>query len=102
MWKECGRAGQSTDDSMTHACWITKATNEHSKYVRIIVFPREKWFRERGSTLCLYIHRLSCFIFSVINMKALSFTGKKGIRSVLAIDDQILGKALNLQNKICV
>jgi len=45
MWKKHGRAGQATDETMTHACWITKATNTHSEYIILIVFPRKKWFR---------------------------------------------------------
>jgi len=44
MWEERGRAGQATDESMKHECWITKAKNTHSEYVIIIVFPRENVF----------------------------------------------------------
>jgi hypothetical protein len=35
------------------ACWITKATDTHSEYVRVIVtdFPRQQWLRESASML---------------------------------------------------
>jgi hypothetical protein len=40
------RAEQATDDNiiwcMRFACWITKATNTHSKYVILIAFPRQQ------------------------------------------------------------
>jgi hypothetical protein len=51
MWKKSCRAGQATDDSMTHAlaCWITKATNTHSEHVILIVFPRQHWLHERAT-----------------------------------------------------
>jgi hypothetical protein len=39
-----GRARQTTDDNiirrMRFAYWITKATDTHSEYVILIVFPR--------------------------------------------------------------
>ena len=34
------------------ACWITKATDTHSKYVIHIAFPRPKWLHKRASMLC--------------------------------------------------
>jgi hypothetical protein len=50
-----GRARQVTDDDIVgrwrFACWITKATNTHSKYVILIGFPRRKWLCERTSIL---------------------------------------------------
>jgi hypothetical protein len=52
-----GTARQATDDNiirrMRFACWITKATNTHSEYVKFIAFPRQKWLRERASMLRL-------------------------------------------------
>jgi hypothetical protein len=49
------RVGQATDDnivwSMRIACWITKATDAHSKYAILIVFPRQVWLCERASVL---------------------------------------------------
>ena len=33
------------------ACWITKATNTHSQYVILIVYPLQKWLHERASML---------------------------------------------------
>jgi len=47
-----GTAGQATDNNviprMCIACWITKATDTHSEYVILIVFPRQQWLRENG------------------------------------------------------
>ena len=34
---------------MRTACWIPKATNTHSQYVRLIAFPRQQWLHERSS-----------------------------------------------------
>jgi len=36
---------------MRIACWITKATNTHSKYVIIIAFPLQQWLHECASML---------------------------------------------------
>jgi hypothetical protein len=36
---------------MRIACWITKATNTHSKYVMFIAFPLQQWWHERASVL---------------------------------------------------
>jgi hypothetical protein len=48
-------ARQATDDNilrrMRTACWITKATNTHSEYVILIVFPQKQWLREHVSML---------------------------------------------------
>ena len=52
---------QATDNiirRMRFACWLTKATDTHSEYVILIAFPEQLWFRERASTLRLYIHFL--------------------------------------------
>jgi hypothetical protein len=47
-----GRARHATDDNiirrMRFAWWIAKATNTHSEYVILIVFPRQQWLRERA------------------------------------------------------
>jgi hypothetical protein len=37
-------------------CWITNATNTHSEYVILIVFPLQQLLHERASMLlCTYI-----------------------------------------------
>ena len=36
---------------MRIACWIIKATDTHSEYVILIVFPLQQWLRERASLL---------------------------------------------------
>jgi hypothetical protein len=58
--EKCGKAGQATDDSITRcmcfACWITKATDTHSKYVILIAFPWQQWLCKHASVLhCVYI-----------------------------------------------
>jgi hypothetical protein len=53
--EKCGAATQATDDNiirrMRFACWITKATDTHSEYVRCIAFPQQQWLRESSSML---------------------------------------------------
>jgi len=44
-------------------CWIPKATDTHSKYVILIVFPQQQWLHKRASMSCLHIQCLS-FYFS--------------------------------------
>jgi hypothetical protein len=52
---------------MRIACWITKATNTHSQYVILIVFPPQQWLRERASILCYtYIDRLVKILFDTL------------------------------------
>jgi len=36
---------------MRIACWMPKATNTHSQYVILMVFPLQQWFHERVSML---------------------------------------------------
>jgi hypothetical protein len=57
MWKHLIGARQAGDDI---ACWISKATNTHSKYVILIAFPMQQWLHECAATLHLYAHCLSC------------------------------------------
>jgi hypothetical protein len=46
---------QMTRQCMRIACWITKATNTHSEYVIIIVFPLLQWLQQSPSMLrCTY------------------------------------------------
>jgi hypothetical protein len=49
-------ARQATDDNiimyMHTACWITKATYTHSKYVILIVLPQHEWLSKHTSMLC--------------------------------------------------
>ena len=58
--EKCIRASQATDDNiirrMGFACWITKATNTHSKYVILTAIPLQHSLRERAWHLrCTYI-----------------------------------------------
>jgi hypothetical protein len=41
-WAKLGKQ-QMTIWCMSIACWITKATNTHSKYVIITACPRKQW-----------------------------------------------------------
>ena len=62
-----GRAGQTTDDDtirlVRFACWINKATNTHSQYVKFIAFPRQQLLHERASVLT-FIRTLVSFSLS--------------------------------------
>jgi hypothetical protein len=51
---------------MCFACWITKATDTHSKHVIFIAFPRQQWLRERASELRLYEHCSYCWMSDVV------------------------------------
>jgi len=58
MWENTVERGrpQMRVRRMCIACWITKDspphTHTHSKYVRLIVFPMQKWLHERALVLC--------------------------------------------------
>ena len=56
MWKNIVQPDrpQMTIWRMRIACWIPKATNTHSEYVILIVFPLQQWLHERASMLRLY------------------------------------------------
>jgi len=57
MWKiivERGRP-QITIWRMRIACWIPKATDTHSEYAILSVFPPQQWLNEYTSVL-LYMH----------------------------------------------
>ena len=48
MWKnivELGRP-QMTIWCMRIACWAPQATNTHSEYIILIVFPLQQWLHE--------------------------------------------------------
>jgi len=38
-------------DGMCFACWINKATNPHSEYVKFFYFPWQQNLRERATIL---------------------------------------------------
>ena len=50
-----GKVGQTTHNNkivrMRLACWITKDNDTHSEHVIILAFSRQKWLRERTSSL---------------------------------------------------
>jgi hypothetical protein len=53
MWKNNAQPDRSqmTIWRMRIACWVTTATNTHSEYVIIIVFPLQQWLHERALML---------------------------------------------------
>jgi hypothetical protein len=74
-------AGQATDDNiirrMRVACWITKATDTHTKYVILIAFPRQQWLHESTSMLrYAYIASLIiCYIFYEVSPRRSEILG---------------------------
>jgi hypothetical protein len=42
---------QMTKWRMRISCWIPKATNTHTEYIILIVFPLHQWLQESGSVL---------------------------------------------------
>ena len=64
MWKNTAEPDrpQMTIWHLRIACWITKATDKRSEYVKLIPFPLQRWLREDASMLsytyvaCLVIY----------------------------------------------
>ena len=64
MWKNTTQRDrpQTTIRRMRIVCWKTKATNTHSGYVILIIFPLQQWLQKRASVLrymymaCLFFH----------------------------------------------
>jgi hypothetical protein len=71
MWKNVAQPEQSTDDNITRrmrfVCWITEATDTHSEYVILLVFPWLQWLRERALMLRY------AFIFVTLHVKLETF-----------------------------
>jgi hypothetical protein len=67
------RAREITDDNLIRhtclACWITKATETHSEYAVIIVFPLKQLLHERASMLRSCVHRLSFWKMSLYHKR---------------------------------
>jgi len=74
-WKgTVGHRPQMTTRRMRIACWIPKATNAQSEYVKFIALLLQQWLYVRA--LCYVVHALTCFVFiyvgyitTVINFK---------------------------------
>jgi hypothetical protein len=63
---------------MRIACWIPKATNTHSEYVILTVFPLQQWLYERASMLRnTYIASLDKSGFSGSKKSQISLFKKK-------------------------
>jgi hypothetical protein len=63
---------------MRFACWVTKATDTHSDYLVILVFPRQQWLRERTPVQAtLVIRDLTLRVFAITR-----FRGKKAARKL--------------------
>jgi hypothetical protein len=48
---------------MRIACWITKATDTRSVYVKLIDFTLQQWLHDRATILGLYVNDLSFYNF---------------------------------------
>jgi len=57
---------QITIRRMRILCWIYEATNTHLDYVTHIAFPLQQWLNEERLSLTLYVHCLSCSIYTRI------------------------------------
>jgi hypothetical protein len=44
-------------------CWINNTTDKHSKYVILIVFPRQQWLSER---VLIHYYVYTCIAFTVL------------------------------------
>jgi hypothetical protein len=53
MWKNIVQPGkpQMTTYRRRIALWVSKTTNTHSEYVKLIAFPLQQWLRECASML---------------------------------------------------
>jgi hypothetical protein len=51
MWKNIVEPDKPHICRMRFACWITKVTDTHSKYVMFIAFPLQEMLYERASLL---------------------------------------------------
>jgi hypothetical protein len=53
IWKNTVQPNEShmTTFSTHTACWMPKATNTHSEYVKLIAFPLQQWLKERDCVL---------------------------------------------------
>ena len=79
IWKNTVQPdrAQITIWCMRTACWIPKATNTHSEYVILIVFPLQQWLHEHASMLrymyiaCLVVTRFTVSCFSTWNVLSL-------------------------------
>ena len=56
---------------MRIACWILKATNTHSDYVILIVYPLQEWFHEHASLLCYTF--IACLVCNALTRNARVF-----------------------------
>ena len=65
MWKNIVERGrlQTTVWRMRIACWITKATNTHSEYLKVIAFSTTTMVTRAHLNVTLYVHCLSRFPF---------------------------------------
>jgi hypothetical protein len=65
------RLEQATDDNiirlMRYACWITKATNTHPEYVILNCSTTATMVARTHLSVTLYVHCLSCFVFTLIS-----------------------------------
>jgi hypothetical protein len=73
MWKHVVEPGrpQMTLWRMRIACSIPEATNTHSEYVMLTVFPLQQWSGE-GATVLHYTYIAFLVTFYILNASSLS------------------------------
>jgi hypothetical protein len=93
MWNNTvePKGPQMTICRMRMACWIIKATNTHSEYVILIVFPLQQWLHERTSIL-RYTH-IAC-LGRVYHHTIIHVHLTKEVTSVLRLSDRRLSRLL--------
>jgi hypothetical protein len=94
MWKEYGRAGQTTDDNiirrMNIACGITKATDTHSECIVLLAPRRQQWLHERALMFRLYVDCLPCLVAMFKVMLSDIAADKSGPQNTLCNEKPII------------
>ena len=89
---------------MRIACCILKATNTHSQYVTLFVFPLQQWLHERASMLRhTHVHCLSCFQSATIfQIQPDSFQAPGQFLNPLTPNDLYMSRTAPLTSKRCI
>ena len=81
---------------MSIACWVSKATNTHSEYVTLIVFPLQQWLHERVSVL-RYTY-IACLVTTRCNLTQedlLAYVGVERSCGIIGIWDGLQNRILS-------
>jgi hypothetical protein len=68
---------------MRIACWISKATNTHSEYVTLIVFPLLLWLDNMPQ--CYVVRTLPVFLFIVNSNSGIENSGENEVYMVIPV-----------------